>query len=149
MDKMKAVVFRGIDDLRLEEVPKPRPGPGEAVIRVTATTICGTDVHIVKGEYPVRHGLIPGHEPVGIIEELATRTGGRVLGRTTRDRRRHHAVRAVLLLPERGALAVRWSPRRLAVRQHDQRRVGRVPAGSTRPRQPGGRAGRAHATNRC
>ena len=71
MDKMKAVVFRGIGDLRLEEVPKPRPGPGEAVIRVTATTICGTDVHIVKGEYPVRHGLIPGHEPVGIIEELA------------------------------------------------------------------------------
>ena len=71
MDKMKAVVFRGIGDLRLEDVPKPRPGPGEAVIRVTATTICGTDVHIVKGEYPVRHGLIPGHEPVGIIEELS------------------------------------------------------------------------------
>src|SRR4026207_601131 len=69
MNTMKAVVFRGIGDLRLEEVPKPRPGPGEAVIRVTATTICGTDVHIVKGEYPVRHGLIPGHEPVRSIEE--------------------------------------------------------------------------------
>ena len=54
MNTMKAVVFRGIGDLRLEEVPKPRPGPGEAVIRITATTICGTDVHIVKGEYPVR-----------------------------------------------------------------------------------------------
>ena len=64
MNTMKAVVFRGIGDLRLEEVPKPRPGPGEAVIRVTATTICGTDVHIVKGEYPVRPGLILGHEPV-------------------------------------------------------------------------------------
>ena len=57
MDTMKAVVFRGVDDLRIEEVPKPRPRAGEAVIRITATTICGTDVHIVKGEYPVRHGL--------------------------------------------------------------------------------------------
>jgi threonine dehydrogenase-like Zn-dependent dehydrogenase len=71
MDTMKAVVFRGVNDIRVEEVPKPRPGPGEAVIRVTATTICGTDVHIVKGEYPVRPGLILGHEPVGIIDELA------------------------------------------------------------------------------
>ena len=67
---MKAVVFHGINNLRLEEVPKPQPKPGEAVIRITATTICGTDVHIVKGEYPVRPGLILGHEPVGVIEEL-------------------------------------------------------------------------------
>ena len=70
MATMKAVVFHGVNDLRIENVPKPRPGPGEAVIRVTTTTICGTDVHIVKGEYPVRPGLILGHEPVGIIEEL-------------------------------------------------------------------------------
>jgi threonine dehydrogenase-like Zn-dependent dehydrogenase len=67
---MKAVVFRGINDLRIENVPKPRPKAGEAVIRITATTICGTDVHIVKGEYPVRPGLILGHEPVGVIETL-------------------------------------------------------------------------------
>ena len=70
MEKMKAVVFRGVNDLRIEEVPKPRPRAGEAVIRIAATTICGTDVHIVKGEYPVRQGLILGHEPVGIIESL-------------------------------------------------------------------------------
>jgi threonine dehydrogenase-like Zn-dependent dehydrogenase len=67
---MKAVVFRGVNDLRIEEVPKPKPKSGEAVIRITATTICGTDVHIVKGEYPVRPGLILGHEPVGVIEAL-------------------------------------------------------------------------------
>jgi alcohol dehydrogenase len=72
---MKAVVFHGINDLRVEEVPKPQPRPGEAVIRITATTICGTDVHIVKGEYPVRPGLILGHEPVGIIEELGAGLG--------------------------------------------------------------------------
>jgi threonine dehydrogenase-like Zn-dependent dehydrogenase len=70
MEMMKAVVFRGINDLRVEEVSKPRPKAGEAVIRITATTICGTDVHIVKGEYPVREGLILGHEPVGVVDEL-------------------------------------------------------------------------------
>jgi len=70
MDKMKAIVFRGVNDLRIEEVPKPQPKAGEAVIRIGATTICGTDVHIVKGEYPVRPGLIIGHEPVGVIDAI-------------------------------------------------------------------------------
>jgi threonine dehydrogenase-like Zn-dependent dehydrogenase len=70
MNTMKAVVFHGINDIRVEDVAKPRPKAGEAVIRITATTICGTDVHIVKGEYPVRKGLILGHEPVGVIDEL-------------------------------------------------------------------------------
>src|SRR6266699_2236431 len=51
-------------------VPRPHPRAGEAVIRITTTTICGTDVHIVRGEYPVAPGLILGHEPVGVIEEL-------------------------------------------------------------------------------
>jgi hypothetical protein len=72
MHKMKAMVFRGVGDLRLEDVPRPRPNAGEAVIRITATTICGTDVHIVKGEYPVKEGLILGHEPVGVIHELGS-----------------------------------------------------------------------------
>jgi threonine dehydrogenase-like Zn-dependent dehydrogenase len=70
MTSMQAAVFHGIGDVRIQEVPKPEPRAGEAVIRITATTICGTDVHIVKGEYPVRQGLILGHEPVGIIEQL-------------------------------------------------------------------------------
>src|SRR5215213_7763227 len=70
MPTMKAVVFKGKDRIAVEDVARPRAGFGEAVIRITATTICGTDVHIVKGEYPVRPGLILGHEPVGIIEEL-------------------------------------------------------------------------------
>ena len=67
---MKAVVFKGKDRIALEEVPKPVAGAGEAVIRITATTICGTDVHIVRGEYPVRPGLVLGHEPVGVIDQL-------------------------------------------------------------------------------
>ena len=67
MNKMKANVFHGVNDIRVEEVEKPRAGFGEAVIRVTLTTICGTDLHIVRGEYPVEPGLIIGHEPVGVI----------------------------------------------------------------------------------
>jgi len=70
METMKAVVFRGKDRIAIEEVPKPRAGAGQAVIRITTTTICGTDVHIVRGEYPVQPGLVLGHEPVGVVEEL-------------------------------------------------------------------------------
>jgi alcohol dehydrogenase len=70
MATMKAVVFRGTDRIAVEEVQRPVPKAGEALIRITTTTICGTDVHIVRGEYPVKAGLTLGHEPVGVIEEL-------------------------------------------------------------------------------
>ena len=70
MQTMKAVVFKGQGRIGIESVPRPTPRAGEAVIRITTTTICGTDVHIVKGEYPVKPGLILGHEPVGVIHEL-------------------------------------------------------------------------------
>src|SRR5262245_1904377 len=80
MEKMKALVFHGVNDIRVDEVPRPRAGVGEAVIRVTLTTICGTDLHIVRGEYPVRPGLIIGHEPVGVIAELGTGVMGYEVG---------------------------------------------------------------------
>src|ERR1700694_920550 len=67
---MKALVFYGPGKTGRETIPIPRPRAGEVVIRVTLTTICGTDLHILKGEYPVKPGLIIGHEPVGIIHEL-------------------------------------------------------------------------------
>jgi threonine dehydrogenase-like Zn-dependent dehydrogenase len=70
MKTMKAVVFKGKDRIDVEEALRPTPHAGEAVIRITATTICGTDVHIVRGEYPVKPGLILGHEPVGVIDAL-------------------------------------------------------------------------------
>jgi threonine dehydrogenase-like Zn-dependent dehydrogenase len=79
-DTMRATVFRGVNDIRLERVPRPHAGAGEAVIRVTLTTICGTDVHIVRGEYPVRSGLILGHEPVGVIQELGAGVTGYKIG---------------------------------------------------------------------
>ena len=77
---MKANVFHGKNNLRVEEVDKPRAGVGEAVIRVTLTTICGTDLHIVRGEYPVAPGLVVGHEPVGVIEELGEGVSGNEIG---------------------------------------------------------------------
>jgi alcohol dehydrogenase len=77
---MRAAVFHGPGDISVERVPRPRPGPGEAVIRVTLTTICGTDVHILKGEYPVQPGLTVGHEPVGIIDELGPGVVGYQVG---------------------------------------------------------------------
>jgi alcohol dehydrogenase len=77
---MRAAVFHGPGDIRVEEVPRPHAGPGEAVIRVTTTTICGTDLHILKGEYPVRPGLVIGHEPVGVIHELGVGVTGYEVG---------------------------------------------------------------------
>jgi threonine dehydrogenase-like Zn-dependent dehydrogenase len=76
MEKMLANVFRGPGNYHVEEVDRPHAGVGEAVIRVTTTTICGTDLHIVRGEYPVRQGLVVGHEPVGIIEEIGAGLSG-------------------------------------------------------------------------
>jgi alcohol dehydrogenase len=80
MEKMRANVFYGVNEFQVEEVAKPRAGVGEAVIRVTLTTICGTDLHIVRGEYPVKPGLIIGHEPVGVIEELGAGVTGYEIG---------------------------------------------------------------------
>ena len=77
---MRANVFRGPNDIRVEEVPRPQAGPGEAVLRITLTTICGTDLHILRGEYPVRRGLVIGHEPVGVIEELGEGVTGYEIG---------------------------------------------------------------------
>ena len=76
MEKMRAAVFVDKNKLELREVPRPQPGPGEALVKVTLTTICGTDVHILRGEYPVKAGLIVGHEPVGRIEALGVGVRG-------------------------------------------------------------------------
>ena len=67
---MKALVFHGPNQLAIEPMPMPKAGYGEAVLCVTPTTICGTYVHILRGEYPITPGLIVGHEAVGVIHEL-------------------------------------------------------------------------------
>ena len=77
---MKAAVFHGPNNILVEDVERPHAGVGDAVIRITLTTICGTDLHILRGEYPVRPGLVIGHEPVGVIDELGLGVTGYEIG---------------------------------------------------------------------
>lgn len=74
--KMKAAIFVEPHRIVLDEKPIPEVGPLDALVRVTTTTICGTDVHILKGEYAVAPGLTIGHEPVGVIEKLGSEVRG-------------------------------------------------------------------------
>lgn len=69
---MKAVVFHGIGDIRLDDVEEPQiEKPTDAIVRLTASAICGTDLHMIRGTMPgMRPGTILGHEGVGIIEAL-------------------------------------------------------------------------------
>ena len=73
---MKAAVFIEPGRIELADKPIPDVGPNDALMRITTTTICGTDVHILKGEYPVAKGLTVGHEPVGVIEKLGSAVQG-------------------------------------------------------------------------
>ena len=76
MVKMKAAIFVEPGRIVLDDKPVPDVGPLDALMRVTTTTLCGTDVHILKGEYPVARGLTIGHEPVGVIEKLGSAVKG-------------------------------------------------------------------------
>lgn len=77
---MKALVFEERGRIELRRKPVPDIGADDALLRVTLTTICGTDVHILKGEYPVAPGLTIGHEPVGVIERLGANVKGYAIG---------------------------------------------------------------------
>ena len=77
---MRAAAFVGKDRIELQERPVPAIGPFDALLRVTTTTICGTDVHIMRGEYPVEPGRIIGHEPVGVIAALGSAVTGFRIG---------------------------------------------------------------------
>src|SRR5947208_1288196 len=69
---MKAVVFHGVGDIRLDDVPEPKiEQPTDAVVRITASAICGTDLHFVRGTVSgMKPGTILGHEAVGVVEEV-------------------------------------------------------------------------------
>lgn len=69
---MKAVVFHGVGDIRLERVTDPKiQEPTDSIVRMTASAICGTDLHFVRGTVPgMVPGTILGHEGVGIVEEV-------------------------------------------------------------------------------
>ena len=76
MSMMKAAVFMEKGRIELVDKKIPDVGPNDALVKITTTTICGTDVHILKGEYPVAKNLTVGHEPVGIIEKLGSNVKG-------------------------------------------------------------------------
>lgn len=72
---MKAVVFHGIGDIRLDNVPDPKIEHGlDAIVRLTASAICGTDLHMIRGTLsPMRPGTILGHEGVGVVQEVGAK----------------------------------------------------------------------------
>ena len=71
---MKALVFHGPNDLALAEKQRPVIVQAtDAIVRITTTTICGTDLHILKGDVPtIASGRVLGHEGVGIVDEVGT-----------------------------------------------------------------------------
>ncbi|GAA2274902.1 zinc-dependent alcohol dehydrogenase [Glycomyces scopariae] len=75
---MKAVVWHGVGDIRLEEVPDPKiQEPTDAIVRITRSAICGTDLHMVRGTLPdMVEGTILGHEAVGVVEEVGAAVRG-------------------------------------------------------------------------
>jgi len=79
-EMMKSALFVEPGRIVLDDKPIPDVGSNDALVRITTTTICGTDVHILKGEYPVAKGLTVGHEPVGVVEKLGANVQGYVEG---------------------------------------------------------------------
>ena len=75
---MKALVYHGPGQRAWEDKPRPRiEQPTDAIVRITGTTICGTDLHILKGDVPtVTDGRILGHEGVGVIDEVGAAVSG-------------------------------------------------------------------------
>lgn len=67
---MKAVIFEKVGTMRVGAVPDPKPGPGEVLVKVLASGICGTDKHIFSGAYAARYPLIPGHEYAGTVAAI-------------------------------------------------------------------------------
>ena len=74
---MRAVVFDGIGSVRVTDVPDPElEGPGDAIVRVTRTAICGSDLHLLHGKAPMDPGEPLGHEAVGVVEAVGDEVRG-------------------------------------------------------------------------
>ena len=129
---MKALVYHGPGHKAWEDAPKPTIiDDTDAIVRVDATTICGTDLHILKGDVPaVTDGRILGHEAVGTVDAVGAgvktvKVGDRVLVSCI------SVLRHVPVLPG-GPLRPVPRRRRLDPRPHDRRHPGRVRPGPVR-----------------
>jgi glutathione-independent formaldehyde dehydrogenase len=68
---MKAVVYEGPGSVNVKEVPDPKiEKPNDAIIRLTTSAICGSDLHMYDGHTPAKGGIILGHEPMGVVEKV-------------------------------------------------------------------------------
>jgi 2-desacetyl-2-hydroxyethyl bacteriochlorophyllide A dehydrogenase len=82
---VRAVTFHGVGDVRVTDEPEPTPvGPADALVRVSLSAICGSDLHIYHGRVPVDEGAVLGHELVGVVEAVGpevreVRPGDRVV----------------------------------------------------------------------
>ena len=144
---MRAVVYHGPGQKAWEEVPMPVIiDDTDAIVRVDAVTICGTDLHILKGDVPaVTDGRILGHEAVGTVESVGAGVKN-VKRRRPGARLVHHRLRRVPLLPG-GQLRPVPRRRRLDPRPQDRRHPGRVRAGPVRRHVHLPGAGRRVATS--
>ena len=147
---MNALVFHGPGERSWDSVPDPAiAAETDAIVRIDSSTICGTDLHILKGDVPeVEPGTILGHEAVGTVVETGTRRHDPAGGRP-RPRVLHHVLRPLPLLPG-GPLRPLHRRRRLDPRPPDQRPPGRV---RTRPVRrhvgPQAAAGDRATSRRC
>ena len=112
---MRALYWNGVNDLRVGTMPDPEiVNPHDAILRVTASTTCGSDLHIIDGYIPsMKEGDILGHEFMGVVEEVGRRSvrpargpGGGALV---------HRLQRVLVLPARALLPVRQHQSQLGV----------------------------------
>ena len=78
---MKAATWRGGARFTLDDVPDPKPGPGQALVAVHAAGICGTDVHATQGLFPWTPPLVMGHEYTGVVQDVGRGVSRRLIGR--------------------------------------------------------------------
>lgn len=69
---MKAVVFHGVGYVKVDDIEEPRiEQPGDAIIKIVATSICGTDLHMIRGTMPgMKWGTVMGHEAIGVVDQV-------------------------------------------------------------------------------
>ena len=71
---MRAAIYHNPGDIRIEHVPDPKiQKPTDAIIRITHTAICGSDLWFYRGQQPYQAGFRTGHEPMGVVEEVGVR----------------------------------------------------------------------------
>ena len=150
---MKALVYGGPGEKSWKDVPDPKiQKPTDVIVKMDTTTICGTDLHILKGDVPaVTPGRILGHEGVGTITEVGSAVTELKVGRP-RHHLLHQVLRALRQLQDRALLALPGRGRglrdRLDLRAPDRRHPGRVRSRALCGDLPAHAARRASATSR-